>query len=139
VGAGRDGPALSQKALHEIDLTLRSVQHGASRELRRRISRRRNRPTRSPATGIGAGSREIVEEYLANSLTTARRQGARLLELRAATTLARVLAKRDESQKAVDLLAPIYGWLTHPRASTPAFFEKQRRCSRRSMRSRLRS
>ena len=55
---------------------------------------------------------EIVEEYLANSLTTARQQGARLLELRAATTLARVLAEKNERRKAVDLLAPIYGWFT---------------------------
>jgi class 3 adenylate cyclase/predicted ATPase len=55
---------------------------------------------------------EIVEEYLANSLTTARRQGARLLELRTATTLARMLAEKNERRKAVDLLAPIYGWFT---------------------------
>jgi predicted ATPase len=57
-------------------------------------------------------SAEIVEEYLANSLTTARRQGARLLELRTATTLARVLAEKNERHKAIDLLAPIYGWFT---------------------------
>jgi predicted ATPase len=53
---------------------------------------------------------EIVEEYLVNSLGTAHRQGARLLELRTATTLARVLAQKNERQKAVDLLAPVYGW-----------------------------
>jgi len=57
-------------------------------------------------------SAEIVEECLANSLTTARRQGARLLELRTAATLARVLAEKNERHKAVDLLAPIYGWFT---------------------------
>ena len=55
---------------------------------------------------------EIVEEYLANSLTTARRQRARLLELRTATTLARVLAERDERRRAVDLLALVYGCFT---------------------------
>jgi predicted ATPase len=55
---------------------------------------------------------EIVEEYLVNSLTTARQQGARLLALRAATTLARVLAERNERHMAADLLAPIYGWFT---------------------------
>jgi len=55
---------------------------------------------------------EIVEEYLVNSLTTARQQGAGLLALRAATTLARVLAERNERHMAVDLLAPIYGWFT---------------------------
>jgi len=55
---------------------------------------------------------EIVEEDLVNSLTTARQQGARLLALRAATTLARVLVERNERHMAVDLLAPIYGWFT---------------------------
>jgi predicted ATPase len=57
-------------------------------------------------------SAKIVEEYLANSLTTARRQGARLLELRTVTTLARVLAENNERHKAFDLLTPIYGWFT---------------------------
>jgi predicted ATPase len=55
---------------------------------------------------------EIVEEYLTNSLNTARRQGARMLELRTATTFARVLAENDERRRAVDLLAPVYGWFT---------------------------
>jgi predicted ATPase len=54
----------------------------------------------------------IVEEYLIKSLNTARRQGARLLELRTATTFARMLAEKDERRRAVDLLAPIYGWFT---------------------------
>jgi predicted ATPase len=55
---------------------------------------------------------EIVEEDLVNSLTTARQQGARLLALRAATTLGRVVAERSERHMAADLLAPIYGWFT---------------------------
>jgi predicted ATPase len=55
---------------------------------------------------------EIVEEYLVNFLNTARRQGARLLELRAATTLAQVLAEKGERHRAVELLTPVYGWFT---------------------------
>ena len=55
---------------------------------------------------------EIVAEYLVNSLNTARRQGARLLELRTATTFARVLAEKDDCHSAVDLLAPVYGWFS---------------------------
>ena len=55
---------------------------------------------------------EIVAEYLVNSLNTARRQGARLLELSTATTFARVLAGKDECYSAADLLAPVYGWLS---------------------------
>ena len=50
---------------------------------------------------------EIVEEYPANSLSATRRQGTRLLELRTATTFARVLAEKDERRKAVDLLTRV--------------------------------
>ncbi|MFL5256876.1 MAG: hypothetical protein ACJ8AI_29080, partial [Rhodopila sp.] len=55
---------------------------------------------------------ESVDECLWRSLHTARRQGARLLELRAATTFARLLAERDLRRKAADLLAPVYGAFT---------------------------
>jgi predicted ATPase len=55
---------------------------------------------------------DIVEEYLAKSLDTARRQAARLLELRTATTFARMLAEKHECSRAFDLLAPICGWFT---------------------------
>ena len=57
-------------------------------------------------------SPEIVEEYLARSLNTARRQGARLFQLRTATTLARLLADKEQRRRAVDLLAPVYDWFT---------------------------
>ncbi len=57
-------------------------------------------------------SADIVERLLIKALDTARRQSARLLELRAAATLGRVLAERNERHKAVDLLAPLYGWFT---------------------------
>jgi predicted ATPase len=55
---------------------------------------------------------EIIEEYLVKSLNTARRQGARLFELRTAATFGRVLADRGERRQAVDLLAPVYSWFT---------------------------
>ncbi|MBV8870305.1 MAG: hypothetical protein JOY65_12960, partial [Acetobacteraceae bacterium] len=55
---------------------------------------------------------ETVEGCLANALGTASRQGARLLELRAATSLARLLADKDEPHKAIDLLGSVYGWFT---------------------------
>jgi predicted ATPase len=55
---------------------------------------------------------DIIDECLIRSLNTARRQGARLFELRTATTFARVLAERGEQRRAVDLLAPVYGWFT---------------------------
>jgi predicted ATPase len=39
-------------------------------------------------------------------------QGAKLLELRAATTLVRLWGEQGRRAEAQDLLAPIYGWFT---------------------------
>jgi predicted ATPase len=50
--------------------------------------------------------------WLRGAIAAAREQDARLEELRAATSLARILAERGERQQAVDLLAPVYGWFT---------------------------
>ncbi|MBV9117944.1 MAG: hypothetical protein JOY63_11355 [Acetobacteraceae bacterium] len=55
---------------------------------------------------------ESVEGGLTRSLNTARRQGARLFELRTATTFARALADKGERHRAVDMLAPVYSWFT---------------------------
>jgi predicted ATPase len=55
---------------------------------------------------------ELVEEYLTNSLKTARRQGALLLALRAATSLARLWGEQGRRTDGRELLAPVYGWFT---------------------------
>ena len=47
-----------------------------------------------------------------NALQVARAQQAKALELRAATSLARLWAEQGERRKAHDLLAPIYSWFT---------------------------
>jgi predicted ATPase len=46
------------------------------------------------------------------ALTIARRQQVKSLELRAATSLARLWQQQGKRQEAHDLLAPIYGWFT---------------------------
>jgi adenylate cyclase len=47
-----------------------------------------------------------------DAIAVAQRQGARSLELRAATSLARLLQSKGKSEQARGLLAPVYGWFT---------------------------
>lgn len=53
-----------------------------------------------------------VEAYIHRALVVARQQQAKSLELRAATSLARLWQSQDKRQDAYDLLAPVYGWFT---------------------------
>jgi predicted ATPase/class 3 adenylate cyclase len=52
------------------------------------------------------------EKYLLRSIELAQRQCARLLELRASTSLARLWRDQGKRTEARDLLAPVYGWFT---------------------------
>src|SRR5207248_1540843 len=53
----------------------------------------------------------VAKKYviISKSMAIARKQGARLLELRSATLLAQILAEQNERHLAVDILAPISG------------------------------
>jgi predicted ATPase len=55
---------------------------------------------------------EQAEATLRKSLTVARDQRAKSWELRAATTLARLLASRSHQAEAFAVLAPVYEWFT---------------------------
>jgi len=55
---------------------------------------------------------EEAEALFGQSLEIARRQEAKLFELRAATSLARLWQRQGKRAAARDLLAPIYGWFT---------------------------
>jgi predicted ATPase len=53
-----------------------------------------------------------VETWLRRAVDVARRQEAKSLELRAATSLARLWQGQGKPAKAHDLLAPVYNWFT---------------------------
>ena len=53
-----------------------------------------------------------VEACFCQALDIARRQQAKSLELRAATSLSRLWQQQGKRAEAYDLLAPIYGWFT---------------------------
>ena len=53
-----------------------------------------------------------AETWLRRALDVARRQEAKSLELRAATSLSRLWQQQGKRAEAHELLAPIYGWFT---------------------------
>jgi len=57
-------------------------------------------------------NRTAVETCFQQALNVARNQQAKSLELRAATSLARLWQSQAKCQEAYDLLAPMYGWFT---------------------------
>ena len=59
-----------------------------------------------------AGERSAAERNYDQALAIARRQRAKLFELRSATSLARLWRGQGKRQEACDLLAPIYNWFT---------------------------
>ncbi|MBV8055372.1 MAG: hypothetical protein JO071_09055, partial [Deltaproteobacteria bacterium] len=58
------------------------------------------------------GRREAAEADFCMALTLARSMGAKALELRAATSLARLLRDTGRRDEARTLLGDIYGWFT---------------------------
>jgi predicted ATPase len=58
------------------------------------------------------GHAEAAEESYRNALNIAQEQGAKLWELRAAASLARLRRDQGRRADACDLLAPVYFWFT---------------------------
>jgi hypothetical protein len=61
---------------------------------------------------LSVNEKTAAEESLRHALAIARRQTARLFELRATTSLARLWRDQGKRNEAGALLTPIYGWLT---------------------------
>ena len=58
------------------------------------------------------GHSAAAEELYRKALGIAEEQGAKLWELRAAVSLARLRRDQGRPAEARDLLAPVYGWFT---------------------------
>ena len=98
-GSARDGADLLDEALEQVN---RSGQRWCEAELHRAKGERLARFDDAPQ----------AESWLQRSLLTARRQHAKLWELRAASSLAGLWRDQGKRNEARDLLRPIYGWFT---------------------------
>jgi predicted ATPase len=61
---------------------------------------------------VATNDRAAAERNYGQVLDVAKRQGAKLWELRAATSLGRLWRDQGKRTEARDLLAPVYGWFT---------------------------
>jgi predicted ATPase len=58
------------------------------------------------------GNRSAAERYYRQAIAVAKRQSAKLFQLRASTSLARLWRDQGRRTEALDLLGPIYNWFT---------------------------
>jgi class 3 adenylate cyclase/predicted ATPase len=96
-GSARDGLDLLDQALEQVD---QSGQRWCEAEIHRSKGELLS----------GVADAPQAESCLQRSLVTARRQGARLWELRAACSLGRLWRDQGRHNDARDLLGPIHGW-----------------------------
>ena len=71
---------------------------------------------------LATGDTAAAEASYREAIAIAQRQSAKLWELRAATSLARLWRDQGKRGEARDLLAPVYGWFTEG-FSTPVLQE----------------
>jgi|SRR5689334_7294867 predicted ATPase len=75
----------------------------------------RQQPASASLPGINpaaAGDWSEAEQQYRQAIAVAERQSAKLLQLRASVSLARLWRAQGRWAEAHDLLAPIYGWFT---------------------------
>ena len=95
-----------EEALTQVDEALQIVERTGERWFAAELNRRRGELL------LRQGHTKVAEELYYKALNIAREQEAKLWELRAAVSLARL--RRDQGQRAEahTLLAPVYGWFT---------------------------
>jgi predicted ATPase len=98
---------MAKKALPSLDKAFGLVENSGERWCEAELHRLGGR-----YLTMASGNTEETETRYRSALRIARKQGAKSLELRAATSLSRLLYEQTKRQEARDLLAPVYEWFT---------------------------
>ena len=99
IGALEDGLGLLDEAIVTVEQTQERLFEAELHRLRGEVL-------------LGLGMTGDGEAALLRALAVARQQDARMWELRAATSLARLWDRQGRRTEARDLLAPVQGWFT---------------------------
>jgi len=110
VGAADEGLRVLAEALAEVQQTGERVWEAELHRLRGELMLQTRR--QPPEPGGGMSHTVEAEACFHQALAVARRQQAKSLELRAATSLAQLWQQQGKRAEAHSLLAPIYGWFT---------------------------
>ena len=95
-----------EEALALLDEALQIANRTGERWLTAELNRHKGRLL------LRQGHSEPAEELYRKALSIAKEQGAKLWELRAAMSLARLRREQGRHAEGRDLLAPVYGWFT---------------------------
>jgi len=96
----------AEEGLALLDDALRIVQRTEERWFAAELNRLKGQLM------LRQGQSEAAEEFYCKALNIAQEQEAKLWELRAGASLARLWRDQGKRGKARDLLAPVYGWFT---------------------------
>jgi predicted ATPase len=94
------------EAVTALDDALQIVERTRERSLEAELNRHKGQLL------LPQGHTEAAEELYRRALSIAAEQEAKLWELRAAASLARLWGEQGRREKARDLLSPVYGWFT---------------------------
>jgi predicted ATPase len=96
----------AEEAVTQLDNALQIVERTGERWLAAELNRHKGQLL------LRQGHSEAAEEFYHKALDIAVDQGAKLWELRAAASLARLRSDQKRRTEARDLLAPVYAWFT---------------------------
>ena len=104
------------QAIELVDEALRAIEHTGERWWEAELHHVRGR------LALANGEHVASEAYFQRSIGISRRQGAKALELRRSTSLARLWREHGKHTEARDLLAPIYGCKAQAQSGTTPKF-----------------